>query len=338
MVDGRQLATDAGQSSSGQTIAAMAQYHSDQKLFDRAIIQSGVHFGTPRCMEPNQAFGYTERLAKRLGVTVPGLRTLEAAHLQREELIFSVTDEAKAFLGGHRYLPFVDGHFIQGWPYERSIGSMPLMVGYTRHETNFFFHLRAPDGKYLANDIPSAEQLAKRVAGFAAMYYPFDSLPVANDVIEHYRACAGDSATTASLWLDITTDVDMRGHAQRAALLHAANGGPTFLYEFAEKIAPPGEGAIHCGEIPFLFGTFSSAFFAGKISNDSHASRLSEAMMQAWVSFARNGKPTLPGGGIWPPFMQSDLKIALFGGESVVEIVSAPRQQELAIWPEFIAL
>ena len=53
--------------------------------------------------------------------------------------------------------------------------------------------------------------------------------------------------------------------------------------------------------------------------------------MQAWVSFARNGKPTLPGGGIWPPFMQSDLKIALFGGESVVEIVSAPRQQELAI-------
>jgi hypothetical protein len=36
--------------------------------------------------------------------------------------------------------------------------------------------------------------------------------------------------------------------------------------------------------------------------------------------------------------MQSDLKIALFGGESVVEIVSAPRQQELAIWPEFIAL
>ena len=39
MVDGRQLATDAGQSSSGQTIAAMAQYHSDQKLFDRAIIK-----------------------------------------------------------------------------------------------------------------------------------------------------------------------------------------------------------------------------------------------------------------------------------------------------------
>jgi para-nitrobenzyl esterase len=329
--------TAIGQSAGGQTIAVMAQFHSAERLFNKAILQSSAMFGAPRFMDQAQAFGYCERLASRLGCTVSGLKEIPALALQLEELRLSNDPDAQRHLGGHRYLPFVDGRIIPGWPFERPIGDIPILIGTNRNETNFFFNLKGPGGKILMEDIPSDEKLVERVHAFSSSYYPFDDRPSASAVVDHFRKCAQGNISAKALWLDITTDVNMRGYAYRAAAMQAGAGAPAYLYEFAEPLVPPGEGSPHCSEMPFVFGTFSDPHFQGKVGNDERARKLSDSMMNAWSSFARGGVPALLNGKAWPAFNPVRPSAAIFGGPEAVTVVEVPRRQELTIWPTFLA-
>jgi len=329
--------TAIGQSAGGQTIAVMAQFHSAERLFNKAILQSSAMFGEPRFMNQGQAFDYCERLATRLKCTVSGLRDIPAQTLQLEELCLSNDPEAQRYMGGHRYLPFVDGKTIPGWPFERAISNIPLLIGTNRNETNFFFNLKGPDNKTLTEDIPSAEKLVDRVQAFRSSYYPFEDSPSADAVVHHFRQCARGDKSTKELWLDITTDVNMRGYAYRAAAMQTAAGAPAYLYEFAEPLMPPGEGTPHCAEMPFVFGTFSHPHFQGKFRGDDRTRALSASMMNAWSSFARDGVPALPGEKAWPTFDPVKPSAAIFGGADVVEVAGVPRRHELTVWPSFLA-
>ena len=329
--------TAVGQSAGGQTIAVIAQFHSAERLFNKAILQSSAMFGSPRFMDQEQAFGYCERLASRLGCTVTGLKEIPALALQLEELRISNDPEAQRLMGGHRYLPFVDGKTIPGWPFEKPIGEIPILIGTNRNETNFFFNLKGPEGEVLMESIPSNDTLVERVHAFCSSYYPFDDRPSASAVVDHFRKCAKGNISTKALWLDITADVNMRGYAYRAATMQTAVGAPAYLYEFAEPVMPPGEGSPHCAEMPFVFGTFSHPHFHGKVGNDDHARALSASMMNAWSSFARDGTPALLNGKVWPAFNLARPSAAIFGGPEAATVTEVPRQKQLTIWPQFLA-
>ena len=144
------------------------------------------------------------------------------------------------------------------------------------------------------------------------------------------RAERAEDASPAETWLAISTDYFFRAAALRLAEIQAAHTPAVFVYEFAWKGTTPGkpQGAVHGLELPFVFGTLDSAE-VGAIAGRTPAARaLSESVQDAWLSFARSGRPrsaSLPEWVAYAPPRRATLELA-----ARPKIVEAPREAERA--------
>ncbi|WP_281426078.1 carboxylesterase family protein [Rhizobium indicum] len=80
------------------------------------------------------------------------------------------------------------------------------------------------------------------------------------------------------------------------------NGAPVYSYMFAYE-SPVLDGiamAWHCAELPYVFA--NAALVKTSTGGGSDALALSRKVSQAWVNFARNGKPSAEGLPDWPPY------------------------------------
>ena len=106
----------------------------------------------------------------------------------------------------------------------------------------------------------------------------------------------------------------------------------TFLYQFDWE-SPARRGALgscHAIELPFVFGTLDAPMqdrFAGK---GPAVERLSAAMMDAWLAFARTGDPSAPAIGDWARYDTTRRATMVFDRES--RLVDAPLDEERAAW------
>jgi para-nitrobenzyl esterase len=112
------------------------------------------------------------------------------------------------------------------------------------------------------------------------------------------------------------------------ALAQVQQGGDAYLYLFdwASPARHGALGACHALEMPFLFGTLRAPTqdrFAGK---GPEAERLSAQMMDAWISFARSGRPAHEGIGEWPTYDEGRRPTMLFGRET--RLVADPLARE----------
>ncbi|HSQ71709.1 MAG TPA: carboxylesterase family protein, partial [Rubrivivax sp.] len=92
-------------------------------------------------------------------------------------------------------------------------------------------------------------------------------------------------------------------------------GQPGYVYLFsyvAEGQRGRVPGAAHCSETPFVFGNFIERSFRGVDFRYSDADRaFGEKVSAAWRSFARDGKPVLPGTPAWPAFAFGDADVMM---------------------------
>jgi para-nitrobenzyl esterase len=81
----------------------------------------------------------------------------------------------------------------------------------------------------------------------------------AHELYQRY-ATRFEEPTAARVFTAMVTDQLFRADSLRIADHHAAGGNATYVYEFDHRPAedPYGLGATHCGELPFLFGTFDA--------------------------------------------------------------------------------
>ncbi|WP_348636493.1 carboxylesterase family protein [Rhizobium leguminosarum] len=80
------------------------------------------------------------------------------------------------------------------------------------------------------------------------------------------------------------------------------NGAPVYSYMFAYE-SPVLDGiamAWHCSELPYVFA--NAALVKTSTGGGSDALALSKKVSQAWVNFARNGKPSAEGLPDWPAY------------------------------------
>jgi para-nitrobenzyl esterase len=86
--------------------------------------------------------------------------------------------------------------------------------------------------------------------------------------------------------------------ARYAAHCVSRRGVPAYLYYFTQE--PPGTdwGAVHCDEIPYVFGTARAAYGA----TDPADTRLSAVMSGYWARFAASGDPNGGGRPAWPAY------------------------------------
>ena len=100
------------------------------------------------------------------------------------------------------------------------------------------------------------------------------------------------------------------------------SGADMYRYHFTmTSDAMPGLGAFHGLDVPYWFGTLDTAS-AQQYVGDNALQTLSADMMDAVVSFARDGRPAIDDMGEWPPYTDEARAVMRFG--PTTELVMNP--------------
>ncbi|MHA1507563.1 MAG: carboxylesterase family protein, partial [Promethearchaeota archaeon] len=107
----------------------------------------------------------------------------------------------------------------------------------------------------------------------------------------------------------------------RVAEAQSAHNVNTYMYSCTYRTPVMGGifGATHALEIPFVFGTLNDTEFGVYPKRDEINSKISELMMDSWISFARSGNPNHNEIPLWPTYNIDNRDTLLFGEDIKIE-------------------
>jgi para-nitrobenzyl esterase len=322
--------TAFGESAGSVNIACMLTTPRARGLFHKAVLESGSlnHTRTPEA-----ALGTTREMLKQLGIAP------EQSYRLRDVPARQLVSAQNAIAGRTVIPPFspvADGDLIPARPFAAiasgAARGIPLIVGSNLEEMKLY--------RFLDPSIDALDD-ASLVERCSMLFPGADSRgePRGRRLAEVYRAqraARGDDASPAETWLAISTDFFFRSGALKLAELQAAQTPDVFVYEFAWKGAEPGkpQGAIHGLEVPFVFGTLETSEIGAIAGRTPSARALSARVQEAWLAFARAGRPRCAALSEWPcyaPPRRATLEL----GERC-RVLEAPRETERALCDELI--
>jgi para-nitrobenzyl esterase len=189
--------------------------------------------------------------------------------------------------------PMIDGKVIpcdvdQGFLEDRE-ARLPLLTGTTDDELGTIPSIFAG---FVSNKVIAA--FGERGAGLAAYYGSGKSRPT-----------------------DLVSDAAFVEPARFVAGRHGANHSPVWLYRFGYVATDKRDGdagARHTGEIPYIFGTLQ----AYGITPTAEDVKMSDAVQDYWVAFARSGNPNSPGASQWPNYAPTGETLMSFGKDGAI--------------------
>ncbi len=301
-----------GESAGAMSIGALLAAPASQGLFRRAILQSGAaHIG--RARESSARIG--RLFLKKLGAA--GASGIMAA--SDRQILQAQAD----VLGGRRdgglpFAPTADGDLlplraIDGVRAGAAAG-IALLAGTTKEEWKLFTaarpRLRLMDAAKLRDY--TARQVGEEHA---------DAL------LEAYA-----EGSSFERWNAVMTD---RTFAVPAARLLEAQGrrAPVFAYRFdwRSPLLKGFLGACHALELGFVFGTYNQKMAGAFFGSGARADALSQAMMRAWIAFARGGDPSGAAAGDWPAY-DAGRRATMIFGEGDPHVADAPLDRRRAAW------
>ncbi len=130
----------------------------------------------------------------------------------------------------------------------------------------------------------------------------------------------------------ISTDVTFRYPSIRVAEAQSTHNNNTYMYLFTYRTPVMGGvfGATHALEIPFVFGSLDNTEFGVYPKRDEINSKISELMMDTWISFARSGNPNHNEIPPWPTY-DTDNRYTLLFGETIKIEKDPLRAERLAM-------
>jgi para-nitrobenzyl esterase len=225
---------------------------------------------------------------------------------------------------GFFYAPIVDGETLAAPPArafaEGFARELPLLLGTTRDEMHLYFA-----------GVPKSDE------GAIAMIAPQLALPEAEAahaaaiLIEGFRATRerrGEAATPCDVYLAVQTELSLRHDAVRIAEARAADRC-TWMYLFGWRSPARGgvSGACHALDLPFVFGNLDAPGMAAFAGEGAEAQALAQAMMDAWVAFARGDPP-------WPCYDTARRATFEFGCARALR--EAPLDEDRALIARFV--
>ncbi|KUL38925.1 carboxylesterase [Streptomyces sp. NRRL F-4489] len=323
-----------GQSAGAISITALMTMDRARGLFRRAITQSGAgHHSHPEEI----ARRVTERLAALAGAeptreglaAVPPERLIAAdSALGRE--IAQASDPSQwgeSAGGGTTVLPVVDGTTLPQRPIDALAGGagrdIDLLTGTTSEEFRLFL-VPLGIGPRITDGI-----LHGFLTGFG----------LDPGRAREVYAAARPGATPGDLLSAAMSDQAYRIPALRVAEARARHGAETFVYEFARPtpVLDGALGACHTAELGYVFGNLTHP-----LAGPGAPQALSDAMRQAWTSFARTGHPggrgttgvapRTPGGTLppWPAYAERRQVMRL--GDGAPQLREDPGSATRQLW------
>src|SRR5215472_12108812 len=302
--------TVVGQSAGASSIAILMTMPAARGLFRRAILQSTPFGRMSRKLED------AHRIGRRL-LEVLSLKAEEAEKLKSLPFAQILTAQSEVARLEKKFAdalapfwPVIDGHI---YPAEVAPAlkagagaEIDTMIGTTREEMAAFY--------CIDKDVESAKPSA--IEGVFASMFKDGHRPY-YDEIARMRA----SSTNAALLGDLMSDAMFRVGSLRMAEARADQARPAYVYQFDWQ-SPAGFESCHCLEIPFVFNNFenwtNSPMLKGADAAETEG--LAEAMHNAWIAFARTGKPDHPRLPAWPAYRREDRMTMRF--DSVIGPVS----------------
>jgi len=279
-----------GQSGGGAKIATLMGTPAARGLFHRAATMSGQQVTVSG---PLHATERARAYMARLGARTPG--DLLAMPVERLVEGLAATDP---ILGGGVYMgPVLDMKWLLRhpfWPDANPQGNaIPMMLGNTHDEARAFY---PPDDRRIVG--LGWDNIAERIAPELRV----DALP--EWVVVEYRRMFPAYTPEQVFYAAVTAGRSWRGQVIEAEE-RARAGVPGFVYQLNYP-AP----AAHASDIPLVFGTYA----------DPAAQPVSEAMMAAFLRFARTGNPG------WAPYTLPARRTMIFDRTAHME--SDPRRAE----------
>jgi para-nitrobenzyl esterase len=311
-----------GESAGGMSIGCLMVMPSARKLFQKAILESGVGSTAVPLQESNTAAGQFLKLSGIKKDNVKAFRALTTAQL------LEIEGRMRTMIAGRGEVqkitattPVVDGEVIPDVPNQMArkglAKDIPAIIGTNLEEWKLFAMMQPG-----FNQIDEAE-LLKRVGVFV-------SADDAKKLVAAYRTALqkrGPAVTPADILAAIDTDIMFRMPALEMVEAQNDNSQKIYSYLFTWKSPAMGGafGACHGLEVGFVFGN-NDAMFCG---NGPEADRLSESIQDAWIAFAQTGNPSTKSLGDWPVYGAKRMTM-LLGKES--KVVAAPYDGERAAW------
>jgi len=276
--------TIAGESAGGLSVMYLLAAPDARGLFARAIAQSAYMISTPELRGSpfgdvaGEAAGVS--LANRFGATdLAALRAMDA------EAIVTKT-------AGSGWLPsaVVDGRVLPRQlvdVFDRGEqAKVPVLAGFNSGEIRSLRVLLPPAP---ADAAAYESRIRERYGDLAGTF------------LERYPASRIEESMLAT-----TRDAMYGWTAERLAAKQAAAGVPSFLYVFDhgyDAAEAMGLHAFHASELPYVFGTADRTPPKWPpVPKTPVETRLADAMLSYWATFARDGVPSAPGQPIWKPY------------------------------------
>ena len=312
-----------GESAGSISVATLLATPRVRGLFRRAILQSGsANFVASR----EQSARVADAVLHELELTATDLGKLRA--LPTQSLLDAqqqVSLRLQGKLRGLAFAPTIDGEVLPQSPFDAiragCAKDVSVLVGSNLDEMKLF-GLMDPDARSL-DEAALLRRCERSSPGHAAR------------IVETYRrarAAREASVETPELWFAIESDRTFRYPAMRLAELQRAQQSDTYAYLFTwpSPFMDGLLGACHALELPFVFGTFTDPMMGRFAGNGAAASRLSERIQAAWLTFAHSGKPGHDGLGEWPAYDGSRRTTMILDADCRVE--DAPLEAERNVW------
>jgi para-nitrobenzyl esterase len=276
--------TIAGESAGALSVMYLMAAPAARGLFSKAIAESAYMISVPELKERKFGAPCAEESGTKLAAALhaPNLAALRAMDAGK------LTEAAPA--AGYAPWPTIDGQVLLRQLVDvfdkGEQAPVPLLAGFN------------------SGEIRSLRILAPAPPATAAEYESTIRdryLDLADEFLRLYPS----TNLQESIWAT-TRDALYGWTAERLVRKQAALGQPSFLYLFdhgypAEEAA--GLHGFHASELPYVFGTFDGTPpLWPKIPPTPQETRISDAMIGYWSSFARAGRPKAANEPDWPAF------------------------------------
>ncbi|MFL6451753.1 MAG: carboxylesterase/lipase family protein [Bryobacteraceae bacterium] len=337
-----------GESGGGAKTSCLYAMPSASPYFNKASIESGPGI---RMMSRDAAAETTLMVLKQLGVEKSDWRKL--LDIPVDKLVeaqaqlgqsrpgggpLTMTGGRRGMGGGSRpggFGPVVDGIVLPHHPFDPEAPTVskdkPLIVGYNRDETIFFFQQQHNTEVFNLTEATLKERLNKEFGANA------------NTVFNTYRKSRPDVSPT-DLYIAITTARMIGiGAVTIAERKYAQHGAPVYMYIFtheSNRLVPGTQhkvGAAHATEIPYKFYNVQPAIqqpanpASGFMSISGPDSvKAAHNMAEMWSTFARTGHPAAKDQPDWPAYTTE--KRSTMEIDTKCKVVDDPYTFERELW------
>jgi para-nitrobenzyl esterase len=320
-----------GESAGGFAVASLLAAPAAKGLFHRAIPQSGA--AHPLGFNPEAGRKVHDRLIEKLGVekgAISALREIPAEDIIKAQIAITGQDEGEFGTGRPLSLgPVVDKAVLPSHPLDAVRNGyakdVDLLIGSNLDETKLWVMLN-PNSDEISEG--GAYKGVNRIVSLAGK-----DEKKTKEMMEIYGR---KRKTPRDLMDAVSTDYMFRIPSVLLAEAQSEHRENTYMYLFAWQNPMRGGkyGAMHALELAFVFGVLLPKEIGIFPRRTEETQALSEAMMDTWISFARDGNPN---NGNIPQFPRYDSeKRATIIFDKEIEIVDDPYGDERAAWADLL--